>query len=329
MRALDNYFCYRPRITRYASAMFGRLFRKKSMSEPVVDADGAGGMIEAYDQQGKKILIERSEYCTRVLPGTFKNAWGDVDNLYGAIVMALNDGFVAETVAPAERLHDIDPIGERSTTILGIVLMKNNELSRAEQILSDYLKKCDSGVVATNLAKVYDEQGRKHESRTTLRRALLIDPNQDNGLEWFAAIAREEGGDEAFLAAMRDIAKQPGSWRAQLWIARDFLEHDDAQSAIQIYRHVLSSANVTEDGIMMISGDLGNNGCIEEIIDLFLPVFDVHVHGIQAGLNLVQACIESHRKHDGLRICTELLSLNRYDLNQIIDERRAQLAAMH
>ncbi len=183
--------------------------------------------------------------------------------------------------------------------------------------------------MATNLAKVYDEQGRQHESRTTLRRALSIDPNQDNGLEWFAAIAREEGGDEAFLAAMRDIAKEPGSWRAQLWIARDFLEHDDVQSAIPIYKQVLSSADVAEDGIMMISGDLGNNGYIEEIIDLFLPLFDVHAHGIQAGLNLVQACIESHRKHDGLRICDELLSLNRYDLKQIIDERRAQLTAMH
>lgn len=309
--------------------MFGRLFGKKSKSERVVDAHGVGGKIEVYDQQGNKILIERSEYRTRVLPGIFKDAWGDADNLYSAIVMALNDGFVAESVAPAERLHDIDPIGERSTTILGIVLMKNDELKRAEQVLSDYLKESDSGVVATNLAKVYDEQGRKHESRTTLRRALSIDPNQDNGLEWFSAIAREEGGDEAFLAAMRDIAEEPGSWRAQLWIARDFLEHDDAQSAVQIYNQVLSSADVAEDGIMMISGDLGSNGCIEEIIDLFLPIFDVHAHGIQAGLNLVQACIECHRKHDGLRICDELLSLNRYDLKQIIDERRAQLTAMH
>jgi lipopolysaccharide biosynthesis regulator YciM len=308
--------------------MFGRLFGKKSKSDSLVDADGAGGRIEAYDQQGNKILIARSEYRTRVLPGTFKDVWGDADNLYDAIVMALNDGFVAETVAPAERLCDIDPISERSTTILGIVLMKDNELSRAEQVLSDYLKEHDSGVVATNLAKVYDEQGRKHESRTTLRRALSIDPNQDNGLEWYAAIAREEGGDEGFLAAMRDIAEEPGSWRAQLWIARDFLEHDDAQAAIQIYQHVLNSPDVAEDGIMMISGDLGNNGCIEEIIDLFLPVFDVHTHGIQAGLNLVQACIESHRKHDGLRICDELLSLGRYDLKQILDERRAQLTAM-
>ncbi len=120
--------------------MFGRLFGKKSKSQPVADADDAGGMIEVYDQQGNKILIERSEYRTRVLPGIFKDAWNDADSLYGAIVMALNDGFLAETVAPAERLRDIDRIGERSATILGIVLMKNNELSRAEKFLGDYLK---------------------------------------------------------------------------------------------------------------------------------------------------------------------------------------------
>ena len=307
--------------------MFRRLFGKKSKSGPAVDADG-GGMIEAYDQQGSKILIERSEYRTRVLPCTFKDAWDDADNLYGAIVMALNDGFVAEAVAPAERLREIDPVGERSATILGIVFMKHNALSQAEQVLSDYLKEHDSGVVATNLAKVYDEQGLKQQSLTCLRRALSMDPNQDNGLEWFAAIAREEGGNEAWLAAMRDIAGEPGSWRAQLWIARDFLERNDAQSAIQLYEQVLSSGDVDEGGIMMISGDLGSNGYLEELIELLLPVFDVHIHGIEAGLNLVQACIETQRKHDGLRICDDLLALNRHDLRQAIDERRAELTAM-
>ncbi len=154
---------------------------------------------------------------------------------------------------------------------------------RVERLAND-------GFLAETIApaeQVYEEQGRKHQSRTTLRRALAIDTNQDNGLEWFAAIAREEGGEEAYLAAMRDIAKEPGSWRTQLWIARDFLEHDQVQSAIAIYQQVLSSAEVAEDGIMMISGNLENNGYSEEIIELFLSLFDVHKHGIQAGLNLV------------------------------------------
>jgi tetratricopeptide (TPR) repeat protein len=309
--------------------MFGRLFGKKSKSQPVAHSDDAGDMIEAFDQLGNKVLIERIGYRTRVLPSIFEAAWNDADSLYGAIVMALNDGFLFETVAPAERLRAIDHIGERSATILGIVLMKNSELSRAEQVLGDYLREQDSGVVATNLAKVYEEQGRRQESRITLRRALAIDPNQDNGLEWFAAIAHEEGGEEAYLAAMRDIAKEPGSWRAQLWIARDFLEHDDIHSALAIYQQVLSSADIAEDGIGMISGDLGNNGCIEELLELLLPLFDVDKHGLQAGLNLVQACIESHRQHDGLRICDDLLSLNRYDFKNIIEERRRQLTAMH
>ena len=128
---------------------------------------------------------------------------------------------------------------------------------------------------------------------------------------------------------MHDIAKEPKSWRAQLWIARDFLEHEDAQSALQIYKQILGSADVTEDGIMMMSGDLGNNGYIEEIIELLLPVFDVERHGRKAGLNLVQACIESHRKDEGIQICDALLALNRYDLKQVIVDRRAQLTAMH
>jgi tetratricopeptide (TPR) repeat protein len=298
------------------------------MPETRDNQDQGRGMIEAYDEEGNKFLIPRDQYRTSVLPGVFEDAWNDADRLYRAILMAIEDGFFAEAGAPAERLVAIDPIAERSTNVLGIVLMKNNDLNRAEQVLSDYLKDHESGVVMTNLAKVYADQNREQESRRTLRRALSIDPNQDNGLEWFAAIAREEGGDEACLAAMRDIAREPGSWRAQLWIARDFLEHDDIQSAMQIYQQVLSSAEVAEDGLMMISGDLGIHGFIEQIIELFLPVYDVQKHGIQAGLNLVQACIESDRKIEGLKICDALETLKRYDLKQIIEERRAELNAM-
>ena len=76
----------------------------------------------------------------------------------------------------------------------------------------------------TNVAKVQERRGAKREARATLRRALELDPNQDNGLLWWASDAREAGGDSEYVAALEAIAVLPGAWRPQLWLAREKLK---------------------------------------------------------------------------------------------------------
>src|SRR5207247_11101465 len=117
-------------------------------------------------------------------------------------------GVAAALLGPSRRLVEIDPRPERATTARGIVLMTTGGLGGAEEALRRYHGQHDpSGVILTNLAKVAAERGDHERADDLLSEALQVDPNLENGLLWWAALAREQGGEEAYLEALEIIAE--------------------------------------------------------------------------------------------------------------------------
>lgn len=301
--------------------LFGKSKPTKSVESPEKDE-----MIRVYDNQGHDILIPRKDYREKVLPGQFKEAWNNPEALYGTIVMSLNDHFFEDCLKPAQHLYEIDRNIERSTTILAIVNLKTGRINEAKSLLETYLKRHGkSGVILTNLAKVYAELGSEHKSQETLFEALNVDPNQDNALAWWGAIHQEQGGEKAFYDSMRQIAAVSGSWRPQLWIGRSFLEQKQVQEALQIYEKALAIARDEPDALMMITGDLGNNGYIKEMLAIAGPVYSPDIHGPMVGLNLAQACVAQREVNEGLRYCALVEKLERFDLKKHVDHFKSQL----
>jgi len=113
--------------------------------------------------------------------------------------------------------------------------------------------------VLTNLAKV--QASRKDEARAdqTLWKALETDPNMDNALLWYVARQQEKEGNDAEVAAFRRVSALPGSWRAQLWLARSALEAGDLREAMAFYEAALGRVPrpAPADFVMQLSGDLG------------------------------------------------------------------------
>jgi tetratricopeptide (TPR) repeat protein len=306
--------------------ILNKLFGKQNSSNLRDNLSQRDDMIRMYDNDGNEFFISKSEYRNKILPDTFEKTKDNPDGLYDAIVLTLQDGFFEDCLLPAKRLAQIDPNKERSATILGITLMKNNQLDEAQKVLDNYLEQNgDSGVVLTNLAKVFAEKGQGEKSVGTLWKALTINPNQDNALDWWGAIHHEQEGEEGFYRAMEEVAQIPGSWRPQLWLARRLLEQKKISPAIAIYRTVLESAPEAEDALMMISGDLGNNGYLMQMLDLVLPFYKAEKHGALAGLNLIQSCIRLGEKETGLRLCDSVDRLQRYDIKQYSEQLRTQL----
>src|SRR5207248_6886788 len=124
-------------------------------------------------------------------------------------------------------------------------------------------------------------------------------PNLENGLLWWAALARESGGEDAYLGALAQIAAVPGSWRAQLWLARHRLDGADVEGAVQLYRSVLDRAADQSDALLMISGDLGNAGHVEEVFELVLPRYQPERHALSVGFNLLNASVQAGRRAEG------------------------------
>ena len=278
-------------------------------------------MIRVFDGYGRELFITRQQWRENVLPGTIEKAWNQPEDLYAIIVQALNDGFIEDMVRPAKQLHGIDPVPSRGATVLGIVYLQTKRLDDAERVLTEHGQKHgEDGVVLTNLAKVYSAKGDEARSLKTLWHALELDPNQDNGLVWYEAIHREKEGEAAGLEALRRVAAQRGSWRAQLWLARAALRSRDLPGALALYEQSLANAGqpTPADLLMQLSGDLGNQAHLPEIIQLVAPRFDPAHHGLQVGNNLIKAYLDLGQVAHARRILEQLYAQKRLDWREAL-----------
>jgi len=275
-------------------------------------------MITVYDELGRPVRISAREWQHEVLPDMIRHAWNDPDYLYNVVLMAVQDGFSGSVMTAAERLLEIDPIAERCATIFSIVCMQNGDLIGAERTLQRFLREHEeTGIVYTNLAKIQAERGEDIEAERLLRHALQLEPNQDNGLEWWGALHYESGGEDAWLAAMEEIATLPGSWRPQLWIARHHLEHDRLDQALELYDYVLRIASDHPDVLTIISGDLGTRGHVARMLELVEPLYDPAVHDIYAGINLMRGFLDCNRPSEARSL---LITLQRHAPPHLMDE---------
>lgn len=278
-------------------------------------------LITVYDAYGRELKIERSEWRDKVFLPNLQQKRNNTGELYNLIISGLNDGFAADLLPASGRLLEIDDNPERSYTIHGIVLMKNGQLDAAEDAFREGIAKAgETSVLLTNLAKVFAERDNQSGAHETLWKAVQADPNQDNGLLWWAAIQRERCGEAGYVQALRTVAALPGSWRAKLWLARHHLEHKEVEAARVLYAEVLESGLYDGSSLMMISGDLGNNGQIPLILELISPVYDEHKHDPMAGLNLLRACQALGKADEGEALLGRMYALGLTPFKQHLDQ---------
>lgn len=276
--------------------------------------------IKMFDQNGNEMYVSKKEYRDKVLPTQISEFWNDPNNLYSLIVMSLQDGFFKEMLKPSERLFKIDDNKERCYVIRAIVLLKNDRLDDSKKVLEEYCQYYEpTGTILTNLAKVYNEKGETQESVNLLWRGLNLDPNQDNGLGWWGAIHFDKGGKVEYKKAMEKVATISGSWRAQLFLAKLWLEDKDINNALELYREVLSKASNESGALLDISGELGKNGLYQDTFDLIVPLYKIDFHDPFIGINLLQTYLEANRYKEGITLLLKLKKLNRYDINKYLD----------
>jgi tetratricopeptide (TPR) repeat protein len=315
-------------------ASIKKLFGKKpkaveSASSASSDPAKDPNMIRFYDNYGREMFITKQQWRNSVLLGNIKKAWNQPDELYNLIFSALNDGFRADVVDAAEQLYKIDPDHSRGACVWGVVLMEEKRLNEAEKVFRDYIAKHgEEGVILTNLAKVYASRKDAAKAEEILWHALELDPNQDNGLQWYQVIQRERGGDAAGEEALQRIASLPRSWRAQLWFARAALQSRQLDRALDYYRESLSRAGkpVPTDMLMQISGDLGNAGHLPELLAVAEPDFDPVFHGLNVGNNLIKAHFDLGQFEAARRILDQLYALKRPDWRETLSYWDTELA---
>ena len=93
-------------------------------------------------------------------------------------------------------------------------------------------------------------------------------------------------------------------------MARHRLDQGDLESAMQLYQAVLEHAPDQSDALLMISGDLGNAGHLNEVFDLVLPRYQPDRHALSVGFNLLNACVQAGRRAEGEALLHRIGLLN-------------------
>jgi tetratricopeptide (TPR) repeat protein len=257
-----------------------------------------------------------------VLPGMLSARWDNPDELYRVIVGTLQDGLPADVADAAEHLYGIYPNHSRAVCAWANVLMGMKEIDKAEQVLNSHIKQDgEDGYVVTNLAKVHAARNENDQAEAILWHALELDPNQNIAVGWFAALANERGGKNAMVEAWKRVAALPGSWHAQLWLARTALESHNAPGALTYYRESLARVGETvpADFLQQMSGDLGIHGRFTELVELTEPYFIPELHGLQVGNNLIKANIELGHLQRARQILNQLRMQSRPDWRPHLD----------
>lgn len=312
------------RVCDLAKKAVARLNGQKPAQPPQIP-----GMMRLRDAQGRQVEISRETWRTSVLPANLKKAWNSPDQLFGIIFSAINDGFRAEIVDAARRLCEIDTDRVRGCSLWAIILIEEGRLDEAEHVLRAFIESHgENGVIVTNLGKVYLRRKDLVKAEELLWHGLELSPNQENGVKLYESLHREQQGKEDGLAALRRIVGLQGSWRAQLWLAREALGSHQVEQALSLYRESLANCPkpVATDLLIEMSGDLGNNGRGAELIALTEPVYDVRVHGVEVGNNLIKAHIDLGELDAARRLIDQLTAMKRPDWQQTLGYWSAQIA---
>lgn len=96
--------------------------------------------------------------------------------------------------------------------------------------------------------------------------------------------------------------------------ARIKLEEKDLPGALAIYDDVLAQAGDRADVLVTISGDLGSNGHLPQIVELIAPRYDAERHGPATGLNLLQAYLALRQTEAAQHVLDILFALKRPEL---------------
>ena len=286
-------------------------------------------MVKVFDQFGREFYLPRQEWLTSVLLPNIEKAWNEPDKLAGFIINGLEDGFTSELLKATERLSTTDHNAERGAVLHAITLLKSGRINDSERVLQAHISRHgESGSVLTNLAKVYAERKDDQRLMRTLWHGLELDPNQENAVGWYEVIHRDKNGEQSGFDALTQIAALPGSWRAQLWLARSALEHRDLDKALALYGESLARAPrpVPIDFLMQMSGDLGRQGHLPELVNLTAPHFSSEVHGMTVGNNLIKGYLDLGQLDQARVIMDQLYAQKRPDWKESLSFWDTELA---
>lgn len=263
--------------------------------------------IKAMDAYGREVEVPREHWRSVILPDSLRQAWSDPDRLSQVILEAHADQFFEEVRDASSRLLDIDSNLERSHVIRAIVMRGVGNFEAADTILHRALQKIDpTARILMQMAQVLTHRKQHEKAKQTLWRAIEMDPNFGESLQWWLDL---QSSPEATEQALNTIVSLPGSWLARIHLARIYLGRGELAQALHQYESVLRLAPDSSNTLHSIAADLGDQGHFTELLRLIGPRYEPRRDDPKIGLQLLKAYLQLQIAKPGLDLLEDLFGL--------------------
>lgn len=250
-------------------------------------------LVSFVDAYGRSYQVPIEQWRRDILKPNLDAKWNEPEGLYSLIYSALRDDLASDVDEASARLLDIDPMVERAFVTRAIIQLKLGRTSDAGATLRQAIAKIgETGVLLTNQAKVISAEGNHALAMSTLDRSLALDPNQDNGLGWRVAELSETTGADAAQTYLRTLATRADAWRPQLLLGQRAIQAGQREEGLAWFDQALSRAPHGTDVMLGVTGELGKQGLLNDLVQRVAPLYDEHRDDIRVGYNLLQAYVE-------------------------------------
>lgn len=244
--------------------------------------------VEATDAFGRRVRLSRDEYLKNVLPKLLEVHGNDPERLVALLLQGVRDGLAPALIPAANRLTVVDKDPDRALSVLALVMRDAGELDAAEATLKELLqKRPQSPNARVGLSVLAEQRGDLAKAEAFAWEALQIDTNHADAVHCWLQMRHRAVGDAGYRAELEKAAALPGTWRAQLWLARHDLQNGREADAVATYREVLARAGNESDALVMASGDLVQAQRHDLVKELIAPRFQAGRHHPHVGLALL------------------------------------------
>ncbi len=264
--------------------------------------------IEFTNEYGQRINMSREDYRTKIIPDMLEAYWNDKEALRQYAAELVRGEFTEEAAKAADRLLELWGPIEPALIFRAIVHMQAKNYDDAKKLLLYTLNEYpSSGVAYTNLAKVFVMQGDEENAFKLLEAGLAVDPNQDNGLDWYVANFLQWDKKEDLLERLKTLADLEGAWRPQLVMGRLALQDGNLLSAMEHFKSALERTGGRADVLMNVTGELGQAGYVYQLIQFAEQYWQPTFENPYPGLNYANALLATDQAAKAVEVVRQML----------------------
>ncbi len=263
--------------------------------------------IEFTNEHGQRVEMSREEYEKKVIPHNLKLYWDEREPLRQYAMELVRDQFPKHAAKAADRLLELYGRIEPALNFRAIVHMQAGELEQAKRVLAECITQFpESGGAYSNLAKIFALEGDEQKAFETLQASLVLDPNQENGLDMYVQSFLQFDKRAELYADLQKLGEPEHAWRPHLLLGKFSLQDGNLLAAMQSFQEAIKRSNENEQVLMNVTGELGQAGYVYQLIQIAEQYWKPDFEYPYTGFNFASAYLATEQADKALGVLQQM-----------------------